>query len=1012
MKFGHRMQLLTFHRAFPGAFAVLLFLALSTSSARAQNTISTVAGGGTVNGSGTGSEVRIGAPARRSETTTADVAIETGTTNRRGITIPKVGWLKPHPIPHFATNSYADIPGPSSVVTDPQGNTYVASPNAQEVFVISNANEVSVFAGIGYSTENPENLDHGPATSASLNEPTGLAIDAAGNIYIADTTNYLIRKVDTAGIITSVAGNTDLCRNSTQPCGDGKLAVAAQLSYPAAVAVDAAGNLYIADSVDNRIRVVNTQSIPIKIAGVRIGPNDIRTIAGNGTPCASSVSLCGDGGAATAANLTNPLGVVVDSAGNIYISDSGDRRVRIVTPQGSISTYAGTGLPCHNPALGCGDGGAATSANLSTPWQISVDNSGNLYISDPPENRIRLVNSATKIISSVAGNGAMGFNGNGGPAIDSELNSPRGVWVDTFGNVTIGDSGNQQVRVVTPDGFINLVAGKGSGGDSGPATSAILAADHDVALDSAGNLYIADTANNRIRMVTPGNPPGNIYTVAGTGYAGNIGNSGPATSASLNTPYGLTVDGSGNIYIADTLSLEIRLVTASTGIINLIAGNGQKCVPTNVCGDGGSALHATFSLPTKVALDNAGNIYIADSGANRIRMINSAGIISTIAGTGVRCANPLAGSCGDNGPATSALLNGPMSVAVDASGNVYIADTGDNRIRKIDSTGTITAYAFTGNNAFGPDKVDALSSSYNTPQYITLDPHGNMYVSGSDFFYVIQRIDAFDHTVSSVAGKTGDPKYYGFAGDGGPAIGAELNNFGVAVDGSGNLFIADGGNNRVRYIGLSPIAITSATNLNFPAEPIGTTSPAMSFNLTNQGGDDLYLSGPPVVTGDFVLTGITGTTCAQNVISPSGECTYQLTFTPSGYGVRHGSIVITDNSYGHTTQTVNLSGRGPDFTISASPNTLSVAPGSQATSTLTLTPIAGFNQTVNLTCMGAPAGTTCTESPNTVTLDGSDAATSTLTVSVGSGTKPGTYTLRAIGTSVTTHQATITLTVQ
>jgi len=1014
MKLGYffRFQTRFTNRALLGLFTILISFCLSPASVLAQNTISTVAGGGVVSGlaaggPGPGKGGRVYGKATAALQFRGGIAPRTVEELRAQALTPKARTNQFISIP-----TYADIAGPSSVIRDGQGNTYVASPNAQQVFKIDTGNNVSVFAGIGWSTEEPTKLDGGPATSASLNEPTGLAIDSVGNIYIADMTDYLIRKVDTSGIIHTIAGNTHLCASPVQACGDRNLAVSAQLSYPDAVATDAAGNVYIADTVDNRIRVVNTQSVAIKIAGVTINPNDINTVAGNGTPCANPTSACGDGGKGTAANLNSPQGVAVDSKGDIFIADGGDHRIRLVAPGGTISTYAGNGLPCNNPGLGCGDGGAPNAANLTNPWQLSLDANSNLYISDPPENRIRLVTASTAKISSVAGNGAMGFNGNNLPAITAELNGPRGVWVDSVGNVVIGDTGNEQVRqVTTSTGIIGLWAGTGLGGDNGPATSAILAEDKDVALDSAGNLYIADTANNRIRMVSPGNPPGNITTVAGTGIAGNFGNGGLAVNASLSAPYGIAVDSSANIYIADTFNLVIRLVNASTGVITTVAGNGQPCNPTASCGDGGPATQANFAFPTTVAVDNNGNFYIADAGANRIRKVNSSGIITTIAGDGTACTNPLIGNCGDAGLATSAQLNGPFGVAVDTNGNVYIADTMDNRVRKVDTSGTITGYAFNGQNAFGPNRVAAISSSYNTPQYLAVDPHGNLYVSGSDFYYVIQRIDVYDGTVISVAGPAGDPKFYGYAGDGGPALNADLNNFGVAIDGSGHLFVADGGNNRVRYIPLVPTANTTAISLAFPPEPIGTASAPMNLGLVDQGSDDMYITAPPTVTGDFQVTSVTGTSCAQNVIAPFDRCTYAITFTPTGYGLRSGSIVFNDNAYGRPQQKVFLTGNGPGFTITANPGTVTAAPNSEVNTQLTITPLAGFNQSVTLACANLPQHVTCTASPNPVTLNGSTASTSTLTLKVGPAAPPGTYTIKINGTGVATGSTTMTLTV-
>jgi len=821
-----------------------------------------------------------------------------------------------------ASGPNADLPGPSAVARDASGNTYIADRSSHNVFKVDASGNLTVFAGIGYPTEHPANYNGRPANQASLNAPSGIAMDKTGNVYIADTVNYMVRKVALNGIIATVAGNAKLCQDPTKACGDGGLGRAAQLNYPIGVTTDGAGNVYIADTGDNRIRVVNVGTTTITIAGVTIAAGTIQTIAGTGAPCTNPMTgSCGDFGPATSSQLNTPQGVAVDSAGNIYIADSGDRRIRIVSAStGLINPYAGGGSPC-NVNKGCGDDGAATAANLSDPFQISLDAAGNLFITDPPENRIRLVNASTQIITTVAGTGRSDFSGDGGPATSAQLNATRGVAVDASGNVVIADTGNQRIRQFTVGGNINTMAGGGTGNDESGATSAIVGAGRGVALDSSRNLYIADTYNNRIREVTPSNPPtnyGTITTIAGTGIAGFFGNGKPGLSAQLNFPSGVVVDSANNLYIADTGNFVIRQY--SNGLISNSAGTPQQSCKLLPCGDGGPALQATFGLPTSVAVDGGGNIYVADAGTHRIRVVNTgaapitiAGVsippkaIQTVAGNGTACTNSALGKCGDNGPSISAQLNSPFGVAVDGSGNIFIADTGDNRIREVvAATGQIVGYAFTGGRFFGPTNVPALKSQFNTPHYIALDPRGNLYVSSSDFDFVVERISALNQYVVPVAGVATDPKFYGFDGDGGLATSAHLNNSGVAIDGLGHLYIADGGNNRAREVLLTPGASPSVTTLNFPAEPVGTTSPAQNFVLTNAGSDDLFISNTSI-SGPFALQ---STSCANNVVPPRATCTFSLTFTPVTVGTVSGSITLNDNAFGSPSQTVTLSGTG------------------------------------------------------------------------------------------------------
>jgi len=332
---------------------------------------------------------------------------------------------------------------------------------------------------------------------------------------------------------------------------------------------------------------------------------------------------------------------------------------------GDIITIAGNGTEGFS-----GDGAKATSAELNTPSGVAIDASGNIYIADAQNQRVRKV-STTGIITTIAGNGTIGFSGDGSAATSAELNYPCAIAVDSTGNIYIADNGNNVIRKVSISGIITTIAGNGNAGfsgDGGLANAAELAAPAGVAVDNSGNLYIADYQNMRIRKV---NTSGIITTIAGNGTAGYSGDGGVGTTAQLHYPLGVAVDASGNIFIADYANNAIRKLS-STGIISTIAGNGTG----SYSGDGGPAISATLFEPDGVAVDTSGNLYISDGENNRIRMINASGIISTIAGNGAE------GYSGDGGLATSAELY-TAAVALDLSGNVYIADNGNNRIRKV-----------------------------------------------------------------------------------------------------------------------------------------------------------------------------------------------------------------------------------------------------------------------------------------------------------------------------------------
>jgi uncharacterized protein (TIGR03437 family) len=324
------------------------------------------------------------------------------------------------------------------------------------------------------------------------------------------------------------------------------------------------------------------------------------------------------------------------------------------------------------------------------------------------------------IVTTFAGNGNMTFSGDGGPATAASLNSPRGLAINLAGGVYISDTGNSRVRMVSPAGIISTVAGNGTYGASGDGSLAINASFSDVtdiALDAAGNLYIADASNRRIRSVTPG---GIVGIVAGTGIQGSSGDGGLAIDAALNRPISVTVDAANNLYICDSANHNIRRVNLASGMITTYAGNGTAAYS----GDGGLATAASLQFPLGVTTDKSGNLYIADSGNNSIRKVSPGGVIVTVAGSSG------AGFAGDGAAANGALLNIPSDVAVDGSGNLFIADSGNNRVRKIDgSTGIIGTIAGGANDGFSGDTGPAVDSLLSFPWKLTTDPAGAVYIA-------------------------------------------------------------------------------------------------------------------------------------------------------------------------------------------------------------------------------------------------------------------------------------------
>ncbi len=884
-----------------------------------------------------------------------------------------------------------DLPGPSGVVKDSSGNIYFSAPSSAYVYKLSGG-VVSVFASVGISGFGG---DGGAATQATLGQPAGLTIDGHGNLFIADIGNSRIRKVDTAGNITTVAGNGVKCYPSTTACGDGGLAVNANFDYPIDVAVDAAGNLFIADAFDYKIRKVDAVT------------QNISTVAGDGTACSNPTSLCGDGATATLAQLNYPEGVAVDSTGNVYISDTKDHRIRMIAAaSGIISTVVATGGPCVSPTNGCGDGGTALNAFLRLPGQISVDNSGNIYIADTGDNRVRFVNASTQVITTIAGTGVRGFGGDGASASAALLDQMIGLYVDGSGNVLLADTGNQRIRQIS-GGNISTIAGGGSGGDGGPAINAMFANPYAAAEDSTGNVYVVDQFNNRIRKITM--PSGTVSTVVGTGSMGYSGDGGSALNATLNAPSSVALDAVGNIYIADTNNSVVRKVDAVTGNISTVAGNGQSCYPTtSACGDGGLATGANISYPIAITLDSNGNLYISDYFAHRVRKVTaSTGLISTVAGTGIM------GSKGNGGLATSANLNHPVGVAVDGSGNIYISDSFNNQIRRVTvSNGLINAYALTGGVCLCGNGGPALKGSMWNPLELSMDPSGNLFIGGGND-NVVQRVDVLTGTWGTVAGNPVKPTVGGFGGDGGPATSAKMANIGLAVDGKNNLYIADAANNRIRYVPMTPSAKFSAASLQMGSWPLNTASTPKSVTMSINGDAELVLSGLSITgtnAADFTQTNTCGSLPAN--FGPYMSCAVTVTFTPLGYGKRTASLVFTDNAP-NSPQKISLVGSGPDFTVALNPTSVTVARPNSVTSTVTLTPLTGFNQAIKLGCVGAPLNSTCTVSPSSVTLDGTNPATATLTFQTTAATTAGTYSLTVKGVSNgVTHTAPLSLTVQ
>ncbi len=840
----------------------------------------------------------------------------------------------------------------AAMKTDPSGNVYLVDDIANVVRRIDHVTGIiTTVAGTPFSTG--FSGAGGPATSAQIS-PAGLGFDAAGDLFISDYNSVVWRVDQLTHIITIVAGN-GTCGYS----GDGGLATSAQLCDPTGLAVDGAGNLFIADGnpVIRRVDAI-TQIITTVAGGGGIypptgvlatqaelaGPSGLAfdlggnlLIADGGVPAILSVDkatqiitivagdptlgpgFSGDGGPATSAQLgfapsyeNETMDLVADAAGNVFVADSTNYRVRRIDAATSIiTTVAGDGT--------VGDGGPATSALLFT-LGLAHDSSGDVFISDFVNRRIRRVDSGTGLISTVAGRDVESTpppSGDGGPATDAQLAGPEGLALDSSGNIFFPDSNYVVRKVDVSTGIINVFAGtgvEGFSGDGGPATSAKLDVAKDVATDAAGNLFIADQQNNVIRRVDASTDI--ITTVAGntsilsngTPVAGYSGDGGPATSAQLSRPGGVFVDVAGNLFIADEGNGVIRRVDAKTQIITTVAGN--HSLRGGFSGDNGPALAAALSSPSAVTLDAFGNLYISDGENYRVREVNAVtGIISTLAGNGAFT------FAGDGGPASDASLfpygRGLTTVGPDSSGiiRVFVMDGTSGRTRVITIPPVPAIFLPSTSLVFGNLAVGKTSA----PQFITIANSGTGMLDVANI--AVTGIDAADFALSS----------------GGTCVGASFSlaptasctiavAFTPASEGEqdGTLTITDNsadspqavslqGNGVEALIGLSQDSVT------FLGQVPKTTSSAIPVTITNDGNAPLVIS-KISATAAFAETDH----CIQPAgIAPSISCTINVTFTPAGPGITKGTLTIMSNAPG-SPQDVPLQGTGASFPVSQS----------------------------------------------------------------------------------------------
>jgi sugar lactone lactonase YvrE len=656
----------------------------------------------------------------------------------------------------------AEINTPGMITFDKNGNLYFSEEFGQKVREIIAVNGSitpdSIIATLAGTGDEGFDGDNGPASAALLSHPWGLAFDKDGSLFISDTFNHRVRKltavngtVSPSSVITTIAGTGDAGFN-----GDNMVGTDTSLYRPWEITFDKDDNLLISDSFNNRIRkltavngLITADSTVTTLAGTgntgdsgEGGPaiaaelnqtggmlfdntgrliftdyfnnkvkyidsqGNIHTLAGTGDQ-----GFGGDNGPASAASFYLPWSLSIDGLGNLYIVDAFNHRIRklttvngTVTPDSTVTTIAGNGAvdPGNsNSGRYNGDNIPASKASLSQPWEMVIDKSGNIFIADYYNNRIRKVDKITRIITTIAGDGIPGSTGDNGPARDAEINTPGAMTFDKAGNLYFSEDFGHHVRklqavngVITPDSTITTIAGDGyydpnSGnygrynGDNVAATQASLNRPWGLAFDKPGNLFIADVNNQRIRKLASVNgvvsASSVITTVAGSNIGGFNSDGIAGKDAFLNLPNDLAFDNSGNLLFSDAANNRIRKLTAVNGeitpdsVITTVAGTGDATDG----GDEGPAIEASLSFPAAIAFDKEGNLLIVDFNNNKVKYVDLQGNIHTLAGTGSRDFG------GDDGPALEASLNGPWGIGIDAFDNIYIVDTLNQRIRKI-----------------------------------------------------------------------------------------------------------------------------------------------------------------------------------------------------------------------------------------------------------------------------------------------------------------------------------------
>lgn len=788
-----------------------------------------------------------------------------------------------------ATGTAALFNSPQGPAIDSSGNIYVADFNGHTIRKITSAGVVTTLAGVA----GVNGAVNGTGTSAYFNGPSGVAVDGQGNVYVADSENSAIRKITSAGVVTTFAGTL-----GTAGVADGT-GTAATFNRPRGIAIDSGGNLYVADYFANTIRKITP-------AGV------VTTLAGTAGTAGSA------DGTGTAATFNSPTALTVDSGGNVYVADQVNHTIRKITAAGVVTTVAGTvGSP------GSVDGAPGTG-KFFLPSGLCIDGSGNLYVTDYYNHTIRKVTSAG-VISTFAGTGGVSgsTNGTGSSLSASTFYNPAALVVDGANNLYVADSNNQLIRKIASSGAVTTFAGRAglAGAVDGNLGTATFSGPNGITIGIAGNIYVTDSASQIIRQITPG---GVVSTFAGTAATKGSAD-GQGTAATFDTPNNIAADSVGNLYVADSNNHTIRRISTS-GAVTTFAGSAGNSGSAD-----GAGSAARFDRPRGVAADNAGNIYVSDTGNNTIRKISPSGTVTTIAGA--------AGSTGTvDGVGPAARFNAPLGLAVDTAGNIYVADSNNNTIRRITAGGVVSTIGGSAGNAGSLDGTGS-TARFNHPSGVTVDSAGIVYVADNNNHTIRKGLPA--GTSTGGIGSNG-PNNGSTGGNGGgsggsnnpntsPAYGYFTRPVGMVADSAGNIYVADSSNHVIKKITSAGVVSVFAGKENTVGSADGTGT-AATFNapsgITIDSGSNLYVSDTGnatirKITSAAVVTTLAGSPTQRGNNDATGSA---ATFAaPVGISVDSSGNVYVADSTNHTIR--KISSAGAVTTLAGTANSAGEADG-------------------------------------------------------------------------------------